>query len=268
MRRTSYLRLSSLALALLGACSSTPAIMDDAAIVMDDAGPPDTGAPMRCAPVDPTCQDEQIASLDLFATVSTRVVEEETTTSTVAGAHQSHVDSMAGGSTPSESYVYARFTDAGLVRVDVDDQSAFASTDWDIAFRRFIIRLNSGVSGPSCVQGARTAPGTTFDSLTSVPSGLAFHPEIYMTDTTCDVVADGSGLGSPATVLSSFWTYPGCVSMSHNVYVLALADGRHVSLEVLSYYNPADQAACDASGTMPTTVGSSGNIRIQWAYLD
>lgn len=274
MRRTSYLQRSFLAvLALVGgaACNNGSSPMDDAAIAGGDAGPPDTGTPMICAPVDPGCQDQQISMLDLFTTVSTRSITEEGTGAT----HISHVDAMGGGFMPNESYVYARFTDAGLVRVDVSDQDAYASQDWDIAFRRFIIRLNSGVSGPSCVQGARVPndPGTgmppTFDSVTTVPSGIAFHSESYMTDGTCDIVADGSGLGSPATVLSSFWTYPGCVSMSHNVYVVALANGRHVKLEVVGYYNPADQTVCDGpSHTAPMTTGSSGNIRMQWSYLD
>lgn len=273
MRRTSYSGLSVLGFFTLGlavACNPTPAAMNDAAIVMGDAGS-DAAAPMMCAAVDPTCQDQQIAMLDLFTTVSTRTVEEE---SAPAGTHASHIDSMAGGVSPSESYVYARFTATGLERVDIDDQSAFASQGWDIAFRRFIVRLNSGVSGPSCVQAARlpndsgTGMPPAFESVTSVPAGLTFHDEVYMTPGSCDIVADGSGLGSPATVLSSFWTYPGCVAMSHNVYILQLADARHVKLEVVGYYNPIDQTACDATGAMPTTTGSSGNIRIQWAYLD
>jgi hypothetical protein len=269
MRRTSYSGLFGLVSLALGACGSTPADTNDAAMSMGDAGPPDSGMPMTCAPVAPTCVDEQISMLDLFSTVSTRIVEEE---SADPGTHVSHIDSMAGGVSPSESYVYARFTDAGLVRVDISDQDAFASTEWDIAFRRFIIRLNSGVSGPSCVQAARLPndPGTggppAFDSVTSVPGGLAFHSEVYMT-ASCSIVPDESGLMSPATVLSSFWTYPGCVSMSHNVYILTLADGRNVKLEVVGYYNPTDQANCDATGAMPTTTGSSGNIRIHWAYL-
>lgn len=271
MRRTSY-SLALLALFLgIPACGGSTTPGNDAGTTPGDDAGSDAGAPMTCAPVDPGCQDQQISMLDLFTTVSTRTVEEE---SAPTGTHRSHIDSMAGGISPSESYVYARFTDAGLVRVDISDQDAFASQDWDIAFRRFIIRLNSGVSGPSCVVAARlpndpaTGMPPAFDSVTSVPSGLAFHDEVYMTSGTCDIVADGSGLGSPATVLSSYWTYPGCVSMSHNVYVVQLADGRHVKLEVVSYYNQTDQDACDATGAMPTTAGSSGNIRIQWAYLD
>jgi hypothetical protein len=260
--------LSVLAIAL-AACNPTTTPMDDAA-VLPDSGPPDGGSPLTCAPVDPPCQDEQISALTLYTTVSTRTVEEET--STIAGAHQSHIDSMGGGLDPTESFVYARFTDAGLVRVDVSDEEAFASTDWDIAFRRFIVRLNSGVSGPSCVQGARlpntgTGEPPTFESVTTLPATLSYSSEIYMTGSTCDVVRDG-GIGAPVTVLSSFWSYDSCVAMTHNVYAIALANGRHVKLEVLGYYNPADQTVCDDTGAMPTTAGSSGNIRVQWAFVD
>ncbi|MFO0686635.1 MAG: HmuY family protein [Sandaracinus sp.] len=262
----------SLAAALLAsACSTTPATMtdNDANVSTADAGSDAGSTPMTCDPVAPTCVDQQIAMLDLFSTVSTRAITEEGT----GAVHVSHVDAMAGGVSPTESYVYARFTDTGLVRVDVSDEASFDSQEWDIAFRRFVIRLNSGVGGPSCVEGARlpndpaTGMPPTFESVTSVPTGLAFHSEAYMTPS-CDYVPDGSGLMSPSMVLSSFWTYTSCVSMSHNVYVVALANGRHVKLEVLSYYNPADQEACDTNGTMPTTPGSSGNLRVQWSYLD
>ncbi len=260
----------SLALSLLAsACSTTPATTEnDANVTMADAGT-DGGSAATCTPVAPTCVDQQIAMLDLFTTVSTRTVEEEG----VGAVHVTHIDSMAGGLSPSESYVYARFTDAGLVRVDLSDEASFDSQDWDIAFRRFVIRLNSGVGGPSCVQGARlpndpaTGMPPTFLSVTSVPTGLTFHSEAYMTES-CDYVPDGSGLMSPSMVLSSFWSYTSCVAMSHNVYIVALASGRHVKLEVLSYYNPADQDACDSAGTMPTTPGSSGNLRVQWSFLD
>lgn len=265
MTRTSLLAC----LFVLTACNPTPAPMNDAAIVTD-AGPPDTGAPMMCAAVPATCIDQQITMLDLFETVSTRAITEEGTTS---GVFVTHIDATAGGLSPTESFVYARFTPTGLAAVAVSDSAAFDSQAWDIAFRRYIIRLNSGVSGESCVQAARTAPGTTFDTLTSVPATLDLHSEVYMT-ASCDIVPDGSGLpGAPSTVLSSYWAYPegsagmGCLSMTNNVYVIALANGRHVKLQVIGYYDTAAQTQCNTAHTLPTP-STSGNIRVQWAYLD
>lgn len=269
MRSTTLLlALASLAFPLAG-CPSSPTGSDagagsDAPAVEDDAGPPDAGAGPSCMPTEPTCQDQSISMLDYFDTVSPAAVTEEGTT---AGEFTTLIDATAGGMTPSQAYVYARFTETELEKVEISDEDALFSSDWDIAFRRFIIRLNSGVSGPSCVQAARTAPGTTFDTLTEVPTGVTYRTEEYFTAGSCDLVPDGSGLGSPATALSSFWTYPGCVSMTHNVYVVRLASERHVKLEVVSYYPPANQEMCDTSGTVPIPSGG-GAVRVRWSFLD
>jgi hypothetical protein len=263
---SSLLALAALSFPLVAGCPSSPT-NDDAggsdAATTSDAGPPDGGG-MACTPVDPSCQDQSISMLDFFDTVSPAAITEEGTT---AGEFLTMVDATAGGMTPSQSYVYARFTDAGLEKVEISDEDALLSTEWDIAFRRFIIRLNSGVSGPSCVHAARTAPSTTFDGLTSVPEGLTYRTEEYFTDGSCDLVPDGSGLGSPATALSSYWTYPGCVSMTHNVYVVQPASGRHVKLEVVGYYPAANQEMCDTTGSVPIPSGG-GQIRIRWAFMD
>lgn len=252
---------------LLAGCPSTPATDDaaaspDAGTLESDAGPPDAGA--ACMPVDPSCQDQSISMLDFFDTVSPAAITEE---GTASGEFLSMIDATGGGMTPTMSYVYARFTETGLVKVEISDEDALLSTDWDIAFRRFIIRLNSGVSGPSCVQAGRTAPGTTFDTLTTVPETLSYRTEEYLTGATCDLVPDGSGLGSPATALSSFWTYPGCVRMTGNVYVVRPASGRHVKLEVVGYYPLANQEMCQTTDMVPIPSGG-GQVRVRWAFMD
>ena len=81
------------------------------------------------------------------------------------------------------------------------------------------------------------------------------------------LVPDTSGIGAPQTVLSSFWSYPGCVAMTGNVYVIALASGRHVKLQVASYYSPESQQACDEQG-MATDPSTAANLRIRWAFVD
>jgi hypothetical protein len=225
-----------------------------------DAGAPDAG--MACDPVAPACIDQQIGALDLFAAPTDGVVTEEGTT---AGEFTTLVDATGGGFEPTESYLYARFTPTGLVKVDIGDEAAFDSTEWDIAFRRFVVRINSGVAGPSCVLAGRTAPGTTFESLTAVPEGLAYRTEEYFT-ASCDLVPDGSGLGSPGTALASFWTYEGCVEMTGNVYVVQLRNGAHVKLQILSYYEPAAQETCNTTHMVPMPNGA-GNVRIRWAFL-
>ncbi len=263
------LSFASLAGSMLVGCPSTPAGNDagmspDAPMSAEDAPLGTDAFTEACGPIDPICQDQSISTLDFFDTVSPAAVTEE---GEMAGEFLTLIDATGGGMTPSQSYVYARFTDTGLEKLEISDEDALLSTDWDIAFRRFIIRLNSGVSGPSCVGAGRTAPGTTFESLTEEPEGLTYRTEQYFTEPSCDIVPDGSGLGSPATALSSFWTYPGCVQMTDNVYVVRPASGRHVKLQVVSYYPPANQETCDTTDTVPIPSGG-GALRVRWAFLD
>lgn len=229
----------------------------------DDAG---TDAPVApsCVAHEAACQDESIGMLMLQSTASAALITEEGTT---AGEFTTHVDATAGGfGAPPQSYVYARFTETGLEVVRIDDEAALESSDWDIAFRRFVMRLNSGVSGPGCVEGGRTGPGATFESVTSVPDDVEFFAEEYFSGDSCEFIADATGMG-PQTVLSSYFAYASCLSMTDNVYIVALGDGRHVKLQVLSYYAPDVQETCNTTGAVGGTTGS-GNMRIRWAFLD
>jgi hypothetical protein len=222
-------------------------------------------ATSRCPmPVAPTCTDAQIQDLTLFKAASTRAISNTPDGSGFA----SEIDATAGGSMPPrESYVYARFTATGLEQVAIGDEAAFNSMEWDIAFRRFVIRLNSGVSGPSCVDGARTAANTDYDALATEPASLEYRTEAYYTQS-CSLVPDGSGLGSPGTALQSFWRYPGCVQMTGNVFVVRLADGRKVKLVVTHYYEPAVQDYCDANDTvMMGDLGKAAKVGVRWAFL-
>jgi hypothetical protein len=227
-----------------------------------------TSSAICSAPTAVTCTDQSVLKLNLFATVPNRTI-----TNTADGAgFLSEIDATGGATggaiTPRESFVYAKFTDAGLERVAISDEQAFDSMEWDIAFRRYIVRLNSGVSGPSCVAAARTAVGTSFDALTAVPDGLEYRTEAYMT-ASCDLIPDGSGLeGSPAVALSSYWTYPGCVAMTGNVFIVRRADGRRLKLTVEDYYTPTVQDLCDTNGSIPMTMPSgAAHFRVRWAFL-
>jgi len=165
----------------------------------------------------------------------------------------SAIDATAGGAftTDPDSYVYGRFTETGLVKVDLSDEDSLESSDWDIAFRRYVVRINSGHSGPSCVTAARVPGEGDYDGLTTAPANLVFHKDEYFTES-CELIPDGSGLeNSPATALSAYWTYPGCVQMTGNVFVIQLADGRLVKFLVQSYYSPSAQQQCDTMGTVP-----------------
>jgi hypothetical protein len=218
---------------------------------------------LRCAePDEVPCEDAAYQTLELKSAIAAGDIA-----TTVDGDQfVTHVDATAGGFPATDSYVYARFTTEGLEKVDISDEESLESMEWDIAFRRFIIRVNSGVSGPSCVSVARTAAATRFDEVRAVPAGLSFHVEEFFTDS-CDLIVDGSGLGSPGVVLQNFWTYPGCVAMTGNVYVVEPRDGAAIKLEVLSYYAPEVQETCDVQGEVPAGPTGAGNITMRWAFI-
>lgn len=257
MRSTRPLPILLLLTCIASACATDHG--DDPPAPSDDSGskPKPTG-PLR----EVKCVDQQIGALSLLDEPTDAVVRDESMSN---GAFQSFLDTTAGGLEPSKSFTYVRFSEEGLQRVAIGDEDAFSSLDWDMALRRFVIRLNSGVSGPGDVKGARTRPNTTFESLTSVPDGVEYREEEYFSDD-CDLISD-SGIGSPATALASFWSYMSCVAMTHNVYVIETQDMRHVKFEVLGYYPPANQKICDDTGMVPNPTGA-GNMRIRWAYLD
>lgn len=211
------------------------------------------------------CTDESISKLTLF---SDKPNPAEIFNDKQGEGFLTEIDVTAGGMSPTLPYVYLKFAEDGLEPVAINDEDAFESKDWDIAARRFVLRLNSGVSGPGKVKAARTAPKTEFDKLTSVPDGLEFRAEEYFTDS-CDFINDSSGIGSPGTALASFWSYEACVAMTHNVYIISVdrPQARHVKLEVMSYYLPDRQKICDETGMVPNPSGA-GHMQLRWAFVD
>ena len=232
--------------------------------------PPPPGIEPVCEePTEPPCRDETLASIDVNPTA----VGEGAITNTADGdGYETHVDAVAGGMNGTGAYVYGRFTDDGLEKVEVTDDDSFGSMDWDIGVRRFVVRLNSGDGGPSCVGAANLGTSQGFDEVDGVPEGAEFQTEEFM-NASCELVPDGSGLETaPGVLLQNFWDYTAenCLGMTGNVYIVQLASGRHLKLEVTQYYDPPEaQQACqdgeygDFSGTK-----ESGNVHLRWAFLD
>lgn len=210
------------------------------------------------------CTDESVSKLTLF---DQEPNDAEVINDPADEGFLTELDVTGGGMSPSLPFLYLKFTDEGLEPVAINDEEAFESVDWDIAARRFVIRLNSGVSGPGWVKAARTAPKTAFENVDDVPEGLEFRAEEYFSED-CTFLSD-AGIGSATTVLASFWSYSACVAMTHNVYIIQVdrPKKRHVKLEVMTYY-PADrQKICDETGTVPSPSGA-GHMTLRWAFID
>lgn len=233
----------------------------------DDTGTPtDTNEVLDAVcedPTDPPCIDEMILDLSLHDDkVSDGAVE-----TVVDGTDFiTSVDASAGGSSNAtkNAWVYIKFNSDGATRVEIDDETALASMDWDMSLRRFILRLNGGDSGPSCVGAAVMGDGYTYENLTEVPDGITYEMDDYYTDD-CTIVNDSSGLpGSPQVVLGPWWGYNNCVTTTGQPFLIQLADGRVIKLRVETYYEGDGQEECNSSGTVST---EGGYYTIRWAEM-
>jgi len=252
---------------LLAACGDSSAVGGGS-----EGGSPPVGGggeggaqPICTEPTPVLCEDDVFLAMNLKTAPSATGI----TTEADGSGFLSIIDATAGGAfnPDPDSYTYGKFTDAGLEQVLINDEDALASMDWDIAFRRYVGRINSGNSGPSCVTAARL-PGTPdYDTLAEAPADLTYRSDTYFTES-CDLIADGTGLeGSPATALSSYWTYPGCVQMTGNVYVIQLQSGRQLKFTVTHFYNEAAQEQCQTEATLPMAETDSGTVQVRWAFL-
>ena len=209
-----------------------------------------------------TCVDELLQDLSLQ---DDKTSEGAVETTTEGDEFVTAVDATAGGfgNETKNAWTYVRFTATGAEKVEIDDETALESMDWHIAARRFILRLNGGSSGPSCV-GAAAFFEKDFGELTSVPDGLEFVQDDYYSDS-CDLINDSSGLpGSPQVALAPWWEYPGCVKTTDVPFLIQLDDGSVLRFAVEQYYD-SGQDTCNANGAP----GKDGGTYVwRWAWVE
>lgn len=235
---------------LLAGCGGTDS--DSDALVVE---------PVCTEPATLACEDEMILDLSLH---DDKVADAEVTTTTDGNDFVTAVEASAGGfgEEANNPWVYVKFTPTGAQRVDIDDETALDSLDWDIAARRFILRLNGGTSGPGCV-GAAAFLEQTYEGLSSVPAGLTYvQDDFYTSD--CTIVNDSSGLpGSPQVALAPWWSYDSCVATTDHPFLIQLADGNIVKFTVEQYYG-TNQEGCNTSGNPG---GDSAHFTWRWTFM-
>lgn len=247
-----------------GACTSC-ASGSSCAAGLCSAEQVDAGTQL-CGATAMDCSDSTVQQLDLKSAPATGLILNAAN----GTGWMSTVDVSAGGYPPTQGYVYARFTEGGLEKLPLDDLSALDSMEWDIAFRRFIIRINSGDSGPSCSVAAALPAGLTYDDLSVVPTGIAYDQDSFLDPAPgCTFVSDGNGLTtSPKTALAAFYQYSGCVEMTGRVFLVQTRAGRTLKLTVKTYYaNEADQTTCNTTHSVPMGT-AAGTMRVRWQFLN
>jgi hypothetical protein len=231
----------------------------------------DAGVQPRCGKTSVTCSDQVIQRLNLFTTPNSTpnaLVDAIdglgfiTEVNSTAGA-------VGGQINPTQSFVYAKFTPNGLEQVNLSDTAALDSLDWDIAFRRFIVRLNGGDSGPSCVQAA-IVESTPYEQVTAAPANPSWQRDDYLSDDCMMFRDDGFGLGTPPlTALTPYYNYAGCVKMTNRTFIIRTRLGKDVKFTVQRYYqNEAGQMICETMSRAPGASAPGGYLKIRWQLLN
>lgn len=131
------------------------------------------------------------------------------------------------------AFTYFTFADGGSTLTVADPGS---STEWDLAFRRFTVKINGGVSGPGGVEGANLGNNAALDSagivaLTPADADAAF-------DAVTDAAIGGAafvedGLVEDATAYLSFGGAP--AANPGNAWKVRLNDGEHAVFRAISF---------------------------------
>ncbi len=118
------------------------------------------------------------------------------------------------------------------LREESTPETPESSSDWDLGFLRYQVKLNGGVSGPDGLEAAML-PGQDWDALVAAPEGG------YLADAP-DSVEDEDAL--PDYALGGWYDYD---SASHlltpkdAVYVLRSPSGAYLKLQFQDYYDAA-----------------------------
>jgi hypothetical protein len=222
-------------------------VTDDGTDGSDDGGQPDAGVfpPDAAGPCDPVALLPE--GYRPVAAVSTGTVV-NTPDPKLTDVFSTVVDASAGGSAgqATQPFIYLDLeAEGGAAPVAIDDEASFTSTDWDIALKRFVIRSNSGDSGPADTEVATVlSPELTFDD--DVPSQLLADDdwsEGAMAD--CTLVRDSTG--GPRTRFSNWYEVTaGRFEPEPVTHLIRLGGGRYAEIDIVTYYG--DEANPNRSG--------------------
>ncbi len=133
-----------------------------------------------------------------------------------------------------DKWVYFSFDKGEEVEI-TDFQN---STEWDIAFHRFDVRVNCGTSGPG--QGGSISMGqVNFDAVTTAPT------EGYSLNDSISIVNEEGNWTNPVTVpgdtIVGKWLYftgpPPQYNITNEIYVVKTAQGKYSKIWLKDYYN-------------------------------
>jgi len=248
MTITNSIAVVALAVApfLLGCSDDTESNKDGSAVKYDTGTSGDHGLTPDQGTTPDLWLPDTGADKCLFEWQTAVSPQKKVTTGTVSttdlggGIKETSVDAYAGGTSMAikNPFIYISFKDGGK-RVDIDDFAAKAATSWDVAMRRTDILVNGGDSGPGQAEVA-TVVGTTLDKVTTVPAASSFMKDDYLDDNCVIQKNDADYIKTAFGGTTGRWYDFDQTKMqivpNPDVYVVKLAQGGHIKLEISSYY--------------------------------
>jgi hypothetical protein len=167
-----------------------------------------------------------------------------------------YVDATAGGINGADTHPWVYVSLKTGEKVTVSDLDALHSLDWDIAFKRFIIRTNSGDSGPG--KGGAIRISLPWDEVDRSTLGDTTVPGEQWFDSECMLTVDPNG--ELLTTYSGWSEYNAAthvLNAANAVFITSGADGALYKVAILDYYS----TATGTHGTVP------GNYKLRAAPL-
>jgi hypothetical protein len=168
--------------------------------------------------------------------VDARAEAEVTVLETNGSERTVYVDASAGGFGEQDMSPWVYVSLATGTRVEIGDMEALESADWDVAFKRFVLRNNSGDSGPG--QGGALRIGLPFDTVNLETLGDRELPTEAWFDADCNLTQDDSG--APVTTFSGWSEYDQAAHVltpaPDVTYLVSGGTGKLYKLAILDYY--------------------------------
>lgn len=123
---------------------------------------------------------------------------------TTDGITTANIDASAGGSAGAATnpWIYVNLADAA--QVSITDVESLTSADWDLAFKRASIRLNSADSGPGAWLVTRADDLPWADALRPPGRDADWRTDEFVAED-CSLITEGRG--TPATAFGIWYDY-------------------------------------------------------------
>lgn len=129
-------------------------------------------------------------------------------------------------------WIYFDFSRAAVVPV-LDPKT----DDWDLAFKRYVVRTNGGRSNPTGQGAVLKVGGRDFTAVPRVPEGPEFQADVH----------PKNRLHPFNPALEKWYNYSylaNVLAPKPEIYVIRTQDGKYAKLRMLSYYCTGNVAGC------------------------